>query len=420
MKTRIPFYLLIAGLLACLSACRNSDRDVLPELRAIVDSVRLKYVPDRRDNVYDIEVIVHQGKPVVKGFTSDLIAAAELPLRIERVCPEAVNNVIWLPDKAVGEKKVGVINVSVADTRTAADYAAEMATQLLLGAPVDILRPESYWWQVKSAEGYVAWITGSSLVRMTEREYDQWRTAPKIIFTDAYGFAYESPDEQAQRASDLVFGNLLKHEGERGAFYRVAYPDGRIAYVPKRQSRPYGEWLASRRLTEESIVGEALRLKGIPYMWGGTSVKGMDCSGFTKTVYLMHGIVLRRDASQQAKAGIPIDISAGYENLRPGDLLFFGKKAADGKQEQVRHVAIYMGNKKFIHAAGAIKINSFDPKSPVYDESNTREFIRAARVIGDEKIWKCGEVNMWQCGKMELDWEFREYLKLFPPSGPLR
>jgi hypothetical protein len=370
----------------CYKFAHNQEKSAYPQLNALADSVRLQYVPDRRDNVYEIRVVKRDGVPVVKGITSVAEAKTALLARIRQAAPKAVDSVEVLPAAAVGDKVYGVINVSVADTRTEADYSAEMATQLLLGAPVDILQPSSYWWRIKSAEGYVAWITGSSLVRMTKDEFDRWTSAPKIIFTEPYGFAYETPDDQKQRVADLVFGNLLKYEGESGNYYKASYPDGRIAYVPKRQSKHYEDWRASLRLTEESIVQQALMLKGIPYMWGGTSVKGMDCSGFSKTVYLMHGVVLRRDASQQAKTGIPIDISNGYDNLRPGDLLFFGKKAAGGKKERVRHVAIYTGNKEFIHASGYIRINSLDPASPIYDEGNTREFIRASRIIGSEQL----------------------------------
>ncbi|MDR0582461.1 MAG: C40 family peptidase [Prevotellaceae bacterium] len=379
--------LLVVTVILCFfqirySFFRDKGKTVYPELNALADSVRLQYVPDRRDNVYEIKVVKYDGLPVVKGITSVAEAKAALMERIRKIQAKAVDSVVVLPAAAVGEKVYGVINVSVADTRTGADYSAEMATQLLLGAPVEILQPAGYWWRIKSIEKYVAWITGSSLVRMTRKEFNQWTSAPKIIFTDACGFAYETPNEQQQRVSDLVFGNQLKYEGESGNYYKTSYPDGRTAYVPKRQSKRYEDWLTSLRLTEESIVEQALMLKGIPYVWGGTSVKGMDCSGFSKTVYQMHGIILRRDASQQALTGIPVDISNGYDNLRPGDLLFFGKKASGGKKERVRHVAIYKGNKEFIHAAGYITINSLDPASPVYDEGNTREFIRAARIIG--------------------------------------
>lgn len=390
---------LVAAALILLSACQNKEENApYPELDALVDSVRMKYVPDRRDNVYDIKIVENEGKPVIKGVTSLEEAKADLLEQIRKSNPAAIDSISVLPDETVGEKTYGVINVSVADARMGASYAAEMGTQLLLGAPVQVLQHDD-WWRIKSAEGYVAWTTGGSFVRMTKDDFNKWITAKKIIFTDDYGFGYENPDEKKQRVSDLAFGNMLKLEADNGRFYKVSYPDGRIAYILKSQSKPYEEWLASVRLTEESILEKALSLKGIPYTWGGTSVKGMDCSGFTKTVMLMHGIILMRDASQQVKTGIPVDISNGYENLRPSDLMFFGKKAQDGKKERIRHVAFYKGDKEFIHASGYIRINSLDSTKANYDELNTREFVRASRVIGavDTKgIWSINNSPLYK------------------------
>lgn len=390
---------LVAAALILLSACQNKEEKTpYPELNTLVDSVRMKHVPDRRDNVYDIKVVENEGKPVIKGVTSLEEAKADLLEQIRKSNPAAIDSISVLPDETVGEKTYGVINVSVADARMGASYAAEMGTQLLLGAPVQVLQHDD-WWRIKSAEGYVAWTTGSSFVRMTKDDFNKWITAKKIIFTDDYGFGYENPDEKKQRVSDLAFGNMLKLEADNGRFYKVSYPDGRIAYILKSQSKPYVEWLASVRLTEKSILEKALSLKGIPYTWGGTSVKGMDCSGFTKTVMLMHGIILMRDASQQVKTGIPVDISNGYENLRPGDLMFFGKKAQDGKKERIRHVAFYKGDKEFIHASGYIRINSLDSTKANYDELNTREFVRASRVIGavDTKgIWSINNSPLYK------------------------
>ena len=390
---------LVAAALILLSACQNKEEKTpYPELNTLVDSVRMNHVPDRRDNVYDIKVVENEGKPVIKGVTSLEEAKADLLEQIRKSNPAAIDSISVLPDETVGEKTYGVINVSVADARMGASYAAEMGTQLLLGAPVQVLQHDD-WWRIKSAEGYVAWTTGSSFVRMTKDDFNKWITAKKIIFTDDYGFGYENPDEKKQRVSDLAFGNMLKLEADNGRFYKVSYPDGRIAYILKSQSKPYEEWLASVRLTEKSILEKALSLKGIPYTWGGTSVKGMDCSGFTKTVMLMHGIILMRDASQQVKTGIPVDISNGYENLRPGDLMFFGKKAQDGKKERIRHVAFYKGDKEFIHASGYIRINSLDSTKANYDELNTREFVRASRVIGavDTKgIWSINNSPLYK------------------------
>jgi cell wall-associated NlpC family hydrolase len=398
MKSNFFAKLLILAVLFTTACCRQEPDPVYPDLNALADSLRLQYVPDRRDNVYDIRVIERDGKPVVKGLTSLVEAKTDLLEKILKENPDAIDSISLLPDETVGDAVYGVINVSVSDLRTAGDYDAEMATQLLLGSPVQVLQ-HAGWWRVKSAEGYVAWLTGSSFVQLTKEAFNQWITAKKIIFTDEYGFAYENPDEKNQRASDLVFGNLLKWEGDNGRFFKVSYPDGRSAYVLKSQSKSFDEWSSAIQLTEESIIQKALTLKGIPYTWGGTSTKMMDCSGFTKTVMLMHGIILRRDASQQVKTGISVDISEGYDNLRPGDLMFFGKKAQDGKKERIRHVGFYKGNKEFIHEAGYVHVSSLDPNSPIYDEYNAHEFIRASRIIGavnTEGIWEINKNPLYQ------------------------
>ncbi|MDR2472304.1 MAG: C40 family peptidase [Tannerella sp.] len=369
----------------CKTGYVTVDGNVKPmphaSLLNAIDSVRQKLVPDLRDNVFEITALQTGEKTVLKGFTNLPEAKSELLAVITGKPVKTVDSIVVLPDKSVGNEVYGVINVSVADMRTEGDYSAEMATQLLLGAPVDVLQHKG-WWRVKSAEGYVAWMPGSSFVRMNKSNFNIWTSASKIIFTDTYGFAYEQADETKGRFADLVFGNMLKLEADSGRFYKVAYPDGKTAYVLKNQCTTYEAWKKSINLTEESIITKALTLKGIPYTWGGTSTKMMDCSGFSKTVYLMHGIMLRRDASQQALTGIPVDISAGYDNLRPGDLMFFGRKGTDGKKDRVRHVGIYLGNKEFIHEAGKVQINSLDASKPNHDAHNTREFISARRVIG--------------------------------------
>lgn len=298
-------------------------------------------------------------------------------------------------------EKYGVITVPIADARMEARSDAELGTQLLLGMPVKIIKKEG-WWQIKTPENYVVWIKENSFVRMNKTTFNQWISAKKIIFTDNFGFACQAPDKQKQHVSGLVFGNILKWEGENKDFFHVSYPDGRKAYVLKKQAVLYDKWKTSLNLSEKNIVQTALAWKGIPYVWGGTSVKGLDCSGFTKTVFLKNGVILMRDAWQQAKTGIPVDISSGYDNLRPGDLMFFGKKAANENKEKIRHVAIYIGNREFIQAAGYVKISSLDPEKANYDEKNTQEFIHASRIIGavgSEGIWAIDDNPLYRVQK---------------------
>ncbi|HPF52769.1 MAG TPA: C40 family peptidase, partial [Draconibacterium sp.] len=136
-----------------------------------------------------------------------------------------------------------------------------------------------------------------------------------------------------------------------------------------------------KQVDVEKVLSTAFLFKGTPYLWGGTSPKMFDCSGFTKTVYYMQGLILQRDASQQTLYGELVDTYNGYENLEPGDLLFFGRKETAEQPEKVTHVGLYIGGMKFIHASGKVRINSLDPNSEDYTEYYEKAFVRARRVI---------------------------------------
>lgn len=379
-----------------LTVCAQTNNQVTlhyPQLDSLADSIKKQYIADKRLDVFDVQVSDKVGQPMLLGVTTNQQALTDYVSKARELFPSLIDSTLFLDND-----KYGVVTISVADMRVNSDFDYEMATQSLLGTPIDVLQKRGSWSRVRTPDGYISWVQNISFAEMDGKQFNEWITAKKIIFTDYTGFSYQATDTKSQHVSDLVSGNILKYEGDAGKYYSVSYPDGRKAYVLKEQAAIYNNWLSSLQLSEQSIVDRAKTYMGIPYVWGGTSVKGMDCSGFTKTVLFMHGVILMRDASQQVNTGTPVDISQGYDNLKVGDLLFFGKKAVDGKKERIRHVAFYLGNNKFIHASGFIRINSLNPADPDYDEHNTKEFVRASRVIGavgSPGIWSIKDNAMY-------------------------
>ena len=130
-----------------------------------------------------------------------------------------------------------------------------------------------------------------------------------------------------------------------------------------------------------------LEFNGIPYLWGGSSSKAIDCSGLTSNVFFMNGTLLPRDADQQALCGKEISTEYDYENLMPGDLLFFGRKASQEQPESVSHVAIYLNDSEFIHAAGfrdRVSLNSMDSTRENFIPDYPEIFVRSVRILGEE------------------------------------
>ncbi len=277
----------------------------------------------------------------------------------------------------------GVVHISVCNLREEGKFTSGMSTQALLGMPVKVLQYNG-WYEIQTPDDYTGWVHRMVITPMSKERYDEWNRTEKIVVTSHYGFAYEKPDESSRPVSDVVAGNRLKWEGSKGHFYQVSYPNGRKAYISKSISRPETEWRASLKQDVESIIETAYSLMGIPYLWGGTSSKGVDCSGFVRTVLFMHDIIIPRDASQQAYVGERIDIAPDFSNVKRGDLVFFGRKAAAEHKEDISHVGIYLGNKQFIHALGDVHVSSMNPADQNYDEFNTKRLLFAVRFLFTE------------------------------------
>ncbi len=354
----------------------------------IGETVRKEYAPDKRTAIFQVNTD-STGNVTVE--TTEPKAVEKLSALMKEKFINATFSINLLPAKSLGEQLFGLVNVSVANIRSNPKNAAELATQTLLGTPLDILKKDGYYYLVRTPDGYISWLDAGAIIFKTALEMEDWKKKDKLIFVDDYGHAFISPDTKSQRISDLVMGDILVNAGKEKGFFKVTYPDGRKGFVAQNQVKDYDKWIKKPAPTPQQMIEIAKTMIGVPYLWGGTSVKGVDCSGFTKTAFFMNGVVIPRDASQQVLVGEPVSVlksdtlnlDAALKNLKPGDLIFFAGGKNRSPHARVTHVAMYLGNGEFIHAAGQVRINSMRPEAANYDDFETRTVVAARRYIGN-------------------------------------
>ena len=351
---------------------------------SLIQELQGRFAPDARDNYFHVEKLKDGGRRIetsAKSIPQYLETLAHKPAGLE---------VKLLPDTALHGKVQGVINLSVATMRTRSSYAAELATQATMGTQVEVLKKQGAFYLVRTPDGYLGWMDRYGVALKDAAEMQAWKSAPKLIYTLDYGHVWTSP-ERDSRVSDVVMGDIFIQGEQMGDMQELIFPDGRKGYVASNALMDLDAWLAGLDPSADPIIKTAKTMMGVPYLWGGTSIKGVDCSGFTKTAYFMNGLVLPRDASQQARAGIAVDVMQGADlnvqkalkNLQKGDLIFFSASKFTNPKQPVTHVALYIGNGQFIHSAGRVRINSFDPEAWNYD-SQCETIVFARRYIGNQ------------------------------------
>ena len=374
----------IAGLLTgflvlFLGSCTEKSKKEAKLLETITQ-IRKEYAPDKRTALFDVHTYIDTEKYILRGETNMPEAAEALKANLDKQDIKYTSEIEILPSKSLEGKTQAVINISVANLRSNPKHSAELATQATLGTPVKVFKKEEDWYYIQTPDKYLSWVDAGGIVLMDDNQAQKWKSTTKLIYTQTAGYSYQD-SEVGQRVSDLVAGDILELKGETEDFFEVQYPDGRKAFVNKEESEPYEGWLEKLDPSQESLVATSKTLMGVPYLWGGTSTKGMDCSGFTKTIFFLNGMVIPRDASQQVHTGKAIDSVKNFDKLQKGDLLFFGRKATDSTSEKVVHVGMWIGNNEFIHASEMVRISSMDKNADNYDKHNHDRYLRSKRIL---------------------------------------
>jgi len=340
----------------------------------LATDVTKRFVPDKRVAVLDVDIQeTSSGKVVLKGETSVKEAHDFLLDTLASMQVQVIDSVRILPDTVLGDKTWGLVTLSVIPMRSAPKYSAEMVSQTLMGTPVKLLDKKGGWYRIQTPDSYIGWASSSGVATCTEAQMAEWKASDRYVFSQISGWALAAPKADAEPVSDLVLGSIVQSEETVNGFLQIKFPDGRAGFVKATECLPIGQWEAIQP-EAANVIATAKKLFGSPYLWGGTSTKGIDCSGFVKTAYFSQGVMLARDASQQARYGEVLSVDS--IDFQPGDLLFFGRSA-----DHITHVGLYIGNDHFIHSSGRVKINSFNPKDDDYDPDRRGQLVAARRIL---------------------------------------
>lgn len=221
-------------------------------------------------------------------------------------------------------------------------------SQALLAAKVMVRKITGEWAKVAVAEqrtprdpaGYPGWVPLRQLTYSPF--YAAWERWP-FVQVQAVRTPLCADAALRQPINEAVYDTRLPFLKEQGAAYNVLLPDASTAWL-RAASVAYCRTVADLpRPTAANLLRSGVRFIGAPYIWGGVTPYGFDCSGLIYTLFHAHGVTLPRDTPEQYQAGRPVR----ENDLRPGDLLFFGDNGGKGR---IHHVGLYAGNQKMLHA----------------------------------------------------------------------
>lgn len=262
------------------------------------------------------------------------------------------------------------VTTSVADIRRHPAHEAELVNQGIMGETAERLTGEGEWMLARLTDGYHGWIRSWCVAAADRTVIEEYESRVNARVRAPIGYILSEPRDGAIPVSDIVAGCRIVAGDTVDGFREVSLPLERKGFIKKNDL----EELQYRAPDRDRIVKTAHRFIGIPYQWGGTSAKAFDCSGLVKRVYQLEGLELPRDSDLQARAGSPVPREEAVA-ARAGDLLFFGEG------ETVKHVAVGIGNGRFIHAYGCVRINSLREEDTLYDRSLAQSLLYARSVL---------------------------------------
>jgi hypothetical protein len=354
----------IVLVLTFLSSCAHfpaAQRE--NDIQQIIQKANDNFYLDKRIWYQDIAGEVKGDQLILTGeaFFSQPLKGLERRLKRAGYDYEIVDRISYLPEDFPQDKRYAIVTASAVMGRYKPVEVKEEGTEMLYGEPVRLIRDSGPYYQVQSTTGYLGYVPKASLRPVDLSEWNQYHLGKQAVFGRNVELENGQSIRMGTRLPYLEDGTLLLADGQKltlsEANYRIVNP----ALNPIRKQ----------------IIESGKQYLGLPYVWGGRSADGVDCSGFVMQSFLLNDIYLPRDTDEMANVGRIIGLPGWTDALLPGDLLFF-----TGYRRLVTHVAIYMGDDRVIHSLGkGVQIESLNPEHPEYSKRLTETFIFAKRIF---------------------------------------
>jgi len=350
--------------------CSNSK---IKSFYTELEKIEGKYAPDKSIAIFDVELVKKGANWQLKGETTSVQVKEAVLLSTKSILDNTKfqDSLIVLPYPDLGADTLAIVNVSVANLRRNPSVGAELVDQVIMGDMLRVLKKNRSFYLVQTEYGYLGWVTGYSIEQKLAESV--WFKNPmcKVIALNSY--IYSEPDTKSEIVCDIILNSKVNLISKVKNWLQVTLPDGRTGFI--QNFNIINTTDVQTEISVEKLIATAKSMMGVPYLWGGNSSKMNDCSGFTLTVFLANGLQLPRDARQQALIGETIEFDSTFQNLMPGDLLFFGS------DKIITHVGISLGGYDFIQQDGYVMINSFDKNDANYSEHRKNGLQIIKRVI---------------------------------------
>jgi hypothetical protein len=347
--------------------------DAVARVRGIARQVRAELVPDSRVDIFEVRTRTAAGTLVIAAATTVPAAAAAFRSRLASAGVTADIRLRTLPDPGLRPRTEALVRAPVAPVNRRPTMSSAPVTQYALGFRLTLLERRGRFFRVRGEDAHVGWVHRGYLERGELDWALRWERGEPGRPMVSLGA--ELLDDHGRIVARLPWGARVILQHHR----RVLLPDGRTGRPGPGELIPADQLATRFPPRADSLTDTACRWLGAPYLWGGVTPLGVDCSGFVQSVCWLHGIALPRDSDMQARVGATVQPGPAFDGLRPGDLVFFAGK------RRIDHVAMALGGSTIIHASagnGAVAVNDLAGRLD-YERHLRRIFAGARRLIPD-------------------------------------